>query len=61
MRIRKGEKMEFEQMMALGMDISYDSEEARKAFFRMLDEALDELEQGKVLTEEQMWEAVDAV
>lgn len=51
---RKGEKMEFEQAIPQTV-IAFDSKEAKRLFFQMLDEAIDDMEQGRVLSEEEFW------
>ena len=56
---RKGENMEAGQMVNY-LGKTYSLEEARKEFFRMLDEAIDEMEQGKFISEEEFWKEVDA-
>lgn len=60
MEDRKGEKMEFEQAIPQTV-IAFDSKEAERLFFQMLDEAIDELEQGKFISEEDFWREVDAL
>lgn len=47
--------------MAINTGLVFDSEDAQKTFFRMLDEAIDELEQGKFISEEDFWREVDAL
>ena len=52
--------MEFEQATPQTV-IVFDSKEAERMFFHMLDEAIDDMEQGRVLSEEEFWREVDAL
>ena len=52
--------MEFEQATPQTV-IVFDSKEAERMFFHMLDEAIDELEQGKFISEDDFWKEVDAL
>lgn len=42
-------------------ETSNDINEAMKVLFSKLDEAIDDMENGRVLTEEELWTEIDAI
>lgn len=42
-------------------EVSDDVNEAMKVLFSKLDEAIDDMENGRVLTEEELWAEIDAI
>ena len=40
---------------------SYDVEDARNVLFSKLDDAIDDMENGRVISEEEMWAELDAI